>query len=328
MNSITRLILRRVISGNVTLTPQVLAVLKECDEHQPPAGTPENAASEPPPPAESSDRDPPPDEKHLTFVNPLPGRWIRRTECGVGVALLLAASLAQPPPAPATWETANERLCPGQYTVRRRTVTNPSWRSKVIPPLCCSIWRMPNSVTVNWVRPFSITNAPRCSPPNDPDIAANLKFARQKAGLEPERQSPVQKAARALTMNDWFWVAATALFFLAAAFPVKQLRPQLRPALNWCRLAAALAFAFAATAIAVRRSDLHRAVVIASEATAAVSPVTLAQPVFKLRTGEIVTLEQAHGDFARIRNQAGHAGWVKLGQIALIIPASATTRGS
>ena len=84
MNSITRLILRRVLSENLTLTPQVLAVLKECDEQPPPAGRPENSASEPPPPAESSDRDPPPDEKHLTFVNPLPGRWIRQTECGVG----------------------------------------------------------------------------------------------------------------------------------------------------------------------------------------------------------------------------------------------------
>jgi tetratricopeptide (TPR) repeat protein len=163
--------------------------------------------------------------------------------------------------------------------------------------------------------------------PNDPDIAANLSSARQKAGLEPERQSPVQQAARALTLNGWFCLAATALFFLAAAFPVKQLRPQLRPVLNWSSIAAALVFAIAATAAGVRWPDLHRAVVIASEATAGVSPVTVAQPVFKLRAGEIVTLQQAHDGFARIRNQAGHEGWVKLGEIAHIIPPSAILRG-
>ena len=107
MNSITRLILRRVISENLTLTPQVLEVLKECDEHHPQAEMPKNSASEPPPPSEPSDRATLTDEKHLTFVNPLPGRWIRQTECGVGVALLLAASLAQAASNLGALETAN-----------------------------------------------------------------------------------------------------------------------------------------------------------------------------------------------------------------------------
>ena len=86
--------------------------------------------------------------------------------------------------------------------------------------------------------------------------------------------------------------------------------------------------AFAASAIAVARTDLRRAVVTRPEATGGVSPVTMAQPVFKLRAGEIVTLQQTHGDFALIRNQAGHAGWVKAGEIARIIPAVAASRGS
>lgn len=327
MNSITRLILRRVISENLTLTPQVLEVLKECDEHHPPAETPENSANEPAPPAESSDRDTPPDEKHMTFVNPLPGRWIRQTECGVGVALLLAASLAQAAANPGALETANNAFAEGKYSEAAHGCETIIKQQGYSAPV---LFNLANAQQRDGQLGQAILNYERAAllSPNDPDIAANLSSARQKAGIEPERQSPVQQAARALTLDGWFWVAATALFFLAAAFPVRQLRPQLRPALNWSSMAAALVFALAATAIAVRQPELYRAVVIASEATGGVSPVTMAQPVFKLRAGEIVTLQQTHGDFALIRNQAGHAGWVKAGEIARIIPAVAASRGS
>jgi tetratricopeptide (TPR) repeat protein len=327
MNSITRLILRRVISENLTLTPQVLEALKECDEHHPPAAAPENSANEPAPPAESSDRETPPDEKHLTFVNPLPGRWIRQTECGVGVALLLAASVAQATSSPGALETANNVFAQGKYSEAVYSYETIIAQQGYSAPV---LFNLANAQQRDGQLAQAILSYERAAllTPNDPDISSNLNFARQKAGIEPERQSPVQKAARALTLNGWFCVAVTALFFLAAAFPVRQLRPQLRRALNWSSIAAALAFAIAATAIGVRQPDLHRAVVIASEATASVSPVTVAQPVFKLRPGEIVNLQQAHDDFARIRNQTGHAGWVKADEIARIIPAVAAARGS
>jgi hypothetical protein len=79
MNSITRLILRRVVSGNVTLTPHVLKVLKEFDQDHPDADKPADSAKESAPPPNQADRQTPAEEKHLTFENPLPGRWIRRT---------------------------------------------------------------------------------------------------------------------------------------------------------------------------------------------------------------------------------------------------------
>lgn len=79
MNSITRLILRRVVSGNVTLTPRVLKVLKEFDQDQPDADKPTDSAKKSAPPPDKPDPEVPAVDKRLTFENPLPGRWIRRT---------------------------------------------------------------------------------------------------------------------------------------------------------------------------------------------------------------------------------------------------------
>ena len=84
----------------------------------------------------------------------------------------------------------------------------------------------------------------------------------------------------------------------------------------------------AVAALGLRRSDLTRAVVTAPEAVAGIAPVTMAQSLFKLRAGETVTLQQTHGAFARVRNQAGQLGWVKTDQIARVIPARATFPGS
>ncbi len=327
MNSITRLILRRVISENLTLTPQVLEVLKECDEHNSPTEAPENAANEPAPPAESSDRDTPPAEKHLTFVNPLPGRWIRQAECGVGVALLLAASLAQAAANPGALETANNAFAEGKYSEAAHGCETIIKQQGYSAPV---LFNLANAQHRDGQLGQAILNYERAAllSPNDPDIAANLSSARQKAGLEPERQSLIQKAARALTMNSWFALGTAAVFLIAVALPLKHLRPQARRGLNFGSALAVIALFFAVSALVLHGTDLRRAVVTASAAVAGVSPVTMAQPVFRLRAGEIVTLQQAHGDFALIRNQAGHAGWVKAGEIARIIPAVAASRGS
>lgn len=327
MNSITRLILRRVISENLTLTPQVLEVLKECDEHHPQAETPEITANEPTPPAESSDRATPPDEKHLTFVNPLPGRWIRQTECGVGIALLLAASLAQAASNPGALETANSAFAQGNYTEAAHGCETIIKQQGYSAPV---LFNLANAQQLDGQLGQAILNYERAAllSPNDPDIAANLSSARQKAGIEVERQSLIQKAARALTTNSWFALGTAAVFLIALALPLKHLRPQARRGLKFGSALAVIAFFFAVSSLVVRGTDLRRAVVTASAAVAGVSPVTMAQPVFKLRAGEIVTLQQTHGDFALIRNHTGHEGWVKLGEIAPIFPPSATLRGT
>ena len=327
MNSITRLILRRVISENLPLTPQVLQVLKECDQDHSDADTPTRTTNESAPPSEASDRDTPTDEKLLTFLNPLPGRWIRRTECGVGGALLLAASLAQAALNSAPWETANLAFASGQYAEAARGYESILAQQGYSAPV---LFNLANAQQCAGQLGQAILNYERAAllTPNDPDLAANVKSARQKAGLEPEHRSPIKKAVRTLTMNSWLGLAAAAMFLITVAESLKHLRPQARGGLNFGSVLAAFALQVAISALGLRGPEVCRAVVMAPEVVAGVSPVTVAQPVFKLRAGEVVTLQQRHETFALIRDQAGHEGWVKMDEIARVIPARATLPGS
>jgi len=318
MNSITRLILHRLASGNVRLTTQVIEILKEVRSDCPADNKPEKAGSEPAAAAEPSDRDSPAEEKHLTFVNPLPGRWIRRTECGVGGALLLAASLANAAVNPGPWETANNSFAQGNYAAAARGYETIIAQQGYSAPV---LFNLANAQQRDGQLGQAVLNYERAAllAPNDPDLAANLNSARQKAGLAPERPSPMRNIMRALTLNSWFGLATAALFLIAVAPLLKRLRPQLRRALNFGSVLATFTLLVAVSALGLRGTDLRRAVVTTPAVVAGVSPVTVAQPVFKLRAGEVVTLQKTHGDFALIRNPSGQEGWVKAGDVVRVM---------
>lgn len=319
MNSITKLILRRVISGHIALTPQVLAALKDCDPPHPEAEAAKNSAPRPTPPPEPSAEASPTDKKRLIFVNPLPGRWIRQPACAFVGALLLAVSLAHAAVNPAPLESANEAFAQGNYAEAVRgyesILAQQGYSAPVLFNLANAQQRFgqPGPAILNYERAVLLH-------PNDPAIAANLNYTRQQAGLEPEYQSTVLKAARALTLNTWFALAAVAGFLIVVSLPLKLLRPQARGLLSLGSVIAAFALCVAVGALVLRGPELRRAVVTVPEAVAGVSPVMMAAPVFKLRAGEVVSVQRAHGDYALIRNHAGHEGWVKRDKIIRVIP--------
>jgi len=294
---------------------------------QPAVSRPKKSARSAATPPDQGDRKKTAGENPLTFVSPLPGRWIRRTECGVGIALLLAASLVQAAIDPGTFAAANNAFAQGKYAEAAQgfesIIARQGYSAPVLFNLANAQQRAGNlgPAILNYERAALLS-------PHDPGINANLKVARQKAGLQPERVSPLQTAAQALTMNLWSGLGAEALLLLAVALPLKWLWPQARRALNFGSVAAAFALAMAVSALVIRSSDLRRAVVTVPEAVAGVSPVTTAQPMFKLRAGEAVTLQQTHGAFTLVWNHAGQAGWVKTGELARVIPATATLPGS
>ncbi|MFZ0828271.1 MAG: tetratricopeptide repeat protein [Verrucomicrobiia bacterium] len=319
MNSITRLILRGVVSGHVTLTPQVLGALKEASQHHQDVEPPANSAADSAVRPDGSGGEPPAADKQLTFVNPLAGRWIRRTGVVVACALMLGTGLARAEFNPGTFAAANEAFARGKYAEAAHgyasILAGQGWSAPVL-------FNLANADLQDGQLGQAILNYERATllAPNDPDIAANLRLARQKAGVAAEPRSRLEKVAQLLTLNGWFEFALVALFLMAAALPLRQLRPRMRPALNWGSVPAVVALALAIMAMAVHWPDSNRAVVTAPEAVAGISPVTLAQPVFHLRAGEIVTWKQTHGAFALIVNCAGHEGWVQASEVARVIP--------
>jgi uncharacterized protein YgiM (DUF1202 family) len=64
------------------------------------------------------------------------------------------------------------------------------------------------------------------------------------------------------------------------------------------------------------------AVVIARESPVRTSPVSVAEPAFKLREGETVTVRAERQDFALVETTAGRSGWVMRADLARVVPQS------
>jgi len=203
MNSITRIILRGVVSGNVTLTPQVLGALKEVSQDRPGVGELADSANETAPrPDESGSGTPAPD-RHLTFINSLPGRWIRRTGWGAGCALALGASLVHAELNPGKFAAANDAFTQGRYSEATRgyesIIAQQGWSAPLL-------FNLANAQQREGRLGQAILNYERAAllAPNDPDIAINLQLARQKAGVAEEPRSLFAGVPRLLTLNGWF----------------------------------------------------------------------------------------------------------------------------
>ena len=156
--------------------------------------------------------------------------------------------------------------------------------------------------------------------PNDPDIAANLKFARRQAGLFVERTSWIQEAARFFSMNGWAALGTGALVLLCGLIAAAQFYPRHRLYVRLFTGVAALALCAAVVGIAMQLETLDRAVVTSQEAVARISPFDAAKSAFVLSAGEVVEIEKEHGDFLFVENRDQRSGWVSKEQIQPVVP--------
>lgn len=160
--------------------------------------------------------------------------------------------------------------------------------------------------------------------PNDPSIAHNLQLAREKAGVAAPVIPAWQRPTHVLSFNGLAALASVSLllcvliFFGAPHF-----------AANRTRLARDLEISLGAivvlavVALAVRWSELGRAVIVGAQPTARIAPAAEAASVFAVKPGEIVQAEGAYGNFVRIRNADGQSGWISRAEVEKIIPAAA-----
>ena len=156
--------------------------------------------------------------------------------------------------------------------------------------------------------------------PNDPDIVANLNFARRQAGLFVERSSWIQEAARFFSMNGWAVLGTGALVLLCGFIAAAQFYPRHRLYVRLFTGVAALALCAALVGIALQLETLDRAVVTSQEAVARISPFEAAKSAFVLSAGEVVEIEKEHAGFLLVENRDQRSGWVSKEQIQPVVP--------
>lgn len=158
--------------------------------------------------------------------------------------------------------------------------------------------------------------------PRDPDIRANLRFARESVSGAAAR--PVNRWERVLnivTMNQSAWIAAglfwTWLLLLAAG----QVRPSwvkgLRPSLIGLGIATGLAGLWLALLVNARLST-STAVVITQEAVVRYGPFDEAQSSHTLRDGVELAVLDRKDHWLQVIDGARRTGWLHAEEVAVL----------
>lgn len=156
--------------------------------------------------------------------------------------------------------------------------------------------------------------------PRDPDLRANLQFARNQV-QGPTWVTPWWKRwVGKLTLNEWTGLAGALLWVWLMPLGLMQLRPTLKPALKNYAFLGAGAFALACALMVVSRIENQAgraAVIIAREAVVRQGPLEESKSTFSLRDGAEVQVLDHKDDWVQVTTDPRRIGWVHRDQLIL-----------
>ncbi len=153
--------------------------------------------------------------------------------------------------------------------------------------------------------------------PRDPDLRANLQFARNQTPSPTLSPSRWQRWLGRLTLNEWTVMAAVALWLWLLLLAILQWRPMLKPMLRnyvLC-LAVLVALLCACAAAALRETRFTRmAIVIAGEATIRYGPLTESPAAFTVHDGAELRVLDQKDEWLQVSAGPGRIGWLRRDQ--------------
>ncbi len=156
--------------------------------------------------------------------------------------------------------------------------------------------------------------------PRDPDIRANLQFARnQAAGGASAPGWRWRRWLDRLTLNEWTLAAAVAFGLLFIVLTARQIWPRLRKSGSGLPIALAAVCAglvgCAAWAAEARLAE-QLCVVVVPEAVVRLGPLDEAQSAFTVRDGAELTVLDQKGDWLEVGDAAKRIGWLPQNEVA------------
>lgn len=156
--------------------------------------------------------------------------------------------------------------------------------------------------------------------PGDPDIAANLRFVREAAGVEAPPPKRLAAFAASLPRSVWVGLALGGVWTAAFAFLVltRLVRSAFFP-----RLLGGLALAAGLTAFLALVADRAHGglgVVLVPEANLRVAPTSGSPSEAVARAGEVAALRETRGQFHNVRFPDGRSGFLKADEFEAVNP--------
>jgi hypothetical protein len=154
--------------------------------------------------------------------------------------------------------------------------------------------------------------------PRDPDIRANLQFARnqiQGPTLTPTRG---ERALGKLTLNEWTLLAAAGLWLCFVILALREWRPSLkrplRPYLSVAAIACVLLFACVGISWGANRST-RTAIVIGRDVPVRRGPLEDANSAFTVHDGAELRVLDQNNDWLEVTSDPSRVGWVRRDQV-------------
>lgn len=156
--------------------------------------------------------------------------------------------------------------------------------------------------------------------PRDADVRANLDFVRNQVQGSSLHENRWQDWLGQLTLNEWTFLAAAALWLMLLLLAAKQFRPVLAPRLHSITgLFIFLTILFGmVTALQAYEHFSQQSAVVISDVVTRSGPFDDAQNAFAVHDGAELSVVDHHGDWVQVADGSGKTGWLSTRQVDLI----------
>jgi tetratricopeptide (TPR) repeat protein len=248
----------------------------------------------------------------------VPGPWW--TSLVAGLVLLLRGASLEAADSPTPFDDANRLYEQGQYAdavQAYQAILAAGWSSP-------ALWfNLGNACFKNGQIGHAIVNFRRAlaEAPRDPDIRANLQFARNSVtGGNSVLPGRWQQWLGRLTLDEAALLATASLWLWFGLLILRQLQPATRPATrSLTRIAGLCAFLLLGGLALLwhqQRSSVT-AIVIVPETTIHFGPLDESQRAFTARDGLELAVTDRQGDWLQVTDASRRVGWLKREQVAL-----------
>ena len=157
--------------------------------------------------------------------------------------------------------------------------------------------------------------------PRDPDVKANLQFARNQVQGPTLRPTRLQRGFGMLSLNEWTGLAAGAWWLVFLLLAAVQLRPTLRTSLRLVTLlvaGATLVLGICLVAALQLNPARDLAVVTARDVIIRNGPLDESQSSFTANDGAELRVLDRKDDWLQVTDGTRRVGWLKRSEVATL----------
>lgn len=156
--------------------------------------------------------------------------------------------------------------------------------------------------------------------PRDPDIRANLQFARNQIQGPTFVLSRQQRLLANLTLNEWTLLAAAALWVCFILLALREWRPILKRPLRFYLSASAIATVLLCACVAISWNDTRStrtAVVIGHDVPVRHGPLEESATSFTVHDGAELRVLDHNNEWLQVTSDPSRIGWLRRDQVLL-----------